>query len=49
MNVENREMKLGEQFTDPLTQDLIKHHVQPYLPTLGKISHEVKLGLTPKS
>jgi hypothetical protein len=42
-------MKLGEQFADPLVQDLIEHHVQPYMPTLGKIPHEVELGLAPKS
>jgi len=42
-------MKLGEQFVDPLTQDLIGHHVRPYLPAFGKVSHKVELGLTPKS
>jgi hypothetical protein len=42
-------MKLGEQFADPLTHDLIGHHVQPYMPALGRVPHEVELGLTPKS
>jgi hypothetical protein len=42
-------MKLGEQFTNPLARDLIGYHVQPYLPTLGRVSHEVELGLAPKS
>jgi hypothetical protein len=42
-------MKLGEQFTDPLTQDFIGHHVQPYLPALSRVLHEVEFGLAPKS
>ncbi len=42
-------MKLGEQFADPLAQDLIGHHVQPYLPTFSRVPHEVELGLAPKS
>jgi hypothetical protein len=42
-------MKLGEQFTDPLAQDLIGHHVRPYLPALGRVLHEVEFGLPPKS
>ncbi len=45
----NREMKLGEQFVDPLLQDLIEHHVQPYLLAFGGVPHEVELGLTPKN
>jgi hypothetical protein len=47
--VENRKMKLGEQFVDPLLQDLIGHHVRPYLAALGRVSHKVELGLAPKS
>ncbi len=42
-------MKLGEQFTDPFAQDLIGHHVRPYLPTLGRVPHEIELGLAPKN
>jgi hypothetical protein len=42
-------MKLGEQFADPLVQDLIGQHVRPYLPALGRVPHEVKLGLAQKS
>jgi hypothetical protein len=42
-------MKLGEQFVNPLVQDLIGHHVRPYLPALGKIPHKVELGLAPKN
>jgi len=42
-------MKLGEQFTKPLVQDLIGHRVGPYLPAPGRVPHEVELGLTPKS
>ncbi len=47
--MENREMKLGEQFANPLAQNLIGHHVGPYLPTLGRVPHEIELGLAPKS
>jgi hypothetical protein len=47
--MENREMKLGEQFADPLAQDVIGNHVRPYLPALGRVSHEVELGLAPKN
>ncbi len=42
-------MKMGEQFTDPLAQDLIRHHVRPYVLALGRVLHEVELGLTPKN
>ncbi len=42
-------MKLGKQFDEPLAQDLIGHHVRPYLPALSRVLHEVDLGLTPKS
>jgi len=42
-------MKLGEQFTDPLLQHLIEHHVRTYLPALGKVPHKVELGLAPKN
>jgi hypothetical protein len=42
-------MKLGKQFVDPLLQDLIGHHVRPYLQTLGRVLHETELSLTPKS
>jgi hypothetical protein len=42
-------MKLGEQFVNPLMQDLIKHHVRPYLPALVRVPHEVEVGLAPKS
>jgi len=42
-------MKLGEQFTDPHLQDLIEHHVRPYLLALGRVLHELELGITPKS
>jgi hypothetical protein len=42
-------MKLGERFANPLAHDLIRHHVQPYMLDLGRVSHEIKLGLTPKS
>jgi hypothetical protein len=47
--VENPEMKLGEQFANPFVQDLIGHHVRPYLPAFGRVPHEVELGLTPKN
>jgi len=47
--VENQEMKLGKQFVDPLSQDLIGHHVRPYLQTLGRVLHETELSLAPKS
>ncbi len=42
-------MKLGEQFVNPLVQDLIGHHVRPYLPALGRVPHEVKRGLARKN
>jgi hypothetical protein len=30
-------MKQGEQFANPLAQDLIGHHVRPYLLALGRV------------
>ncbi len=42
-------MKLGEQFANPFTQDLIRNHVRLYLPAFGRVLHKVELGLTPKS
>jgi hypothetical protein len=47
--MKNHEMKLGEQFVDPFAQDLIKHHVQPYLLAFNRVLYEVELGLTPRS
>ncbi len=42
-------MKLREQFVNPLAQDLIRHHVRPYLLALGRVLHEVELGLARKN
>jgi hypothetical protein len=42
-------MKHGEQFVEPLAHDLIGRHVRPYMLALGRVLHEVELGLTPKS
>ncbi len=42
-------MKLGKQFADPLVHDVIGNHVRPYMPALGRVLHEVELGLAPKS
>ncbi len=42
-------MKLGEQFANPFAQDLIGHHVRPYVPAFGRVSHEVEFRLAPKS
>jgi hypothetical protein len=42
-------MKLGEQFANPFAHDLIGHHVRPYVPAIGRVSHEVELGLAQKN